>query len=77
MRCCAATLEGTAMPTLNFGAIEKEARQLRSAELQRIQDAFFAKVSTYGRQLAATARSGLMALGNGLRHLFSWNPQAH
>ncbi len=65
------------MPTLNFGAIEKEARQLRSAELQRIQDALFAKVSTYGHLLGSAAHSALTAIGNSLRHLFSWNPQAH
>lgn len=65
------------MPTLNFGAIEKEARQLRNAELQRIQDAFFAKVSAYIPLLVRAAHSALTAIGNGLRHLFSWNPQAH
>jgi hypothetical protein len=65
------------MPTLNFGAIEKEARQLRNAELVRLQDAFLAKVSTYGSALVSAARSALTAIGNNLRHLFSWNPQAH
>ena len=65
------------MPTLNFGAIEKEARQLRNAELVRLQDAFLAKVSTYGHKLASAAHSALTAIGNSLRHLFSWNPQAH
>lgn len=65
------------MPTLNFGAIEKEARQLRNAVMQRIQDAFFAKVGTYGSRLATAAHSALTAIGNSLRHLFSWNPQAH
>lgn len=65
------------MPTLNFGAIEKEARQLRNAELVRLQDAFFAKASTYGPRLAGAARSGLTTISSSLRHLFSWNPQAH
>jgi len=65
------------MPTLNFGAIEKEARQLRNAELQRIQEAFFAKVSTHGSRLVGAAHSALTAIGHSLRHLFSWHPQAH
>lgn len=65
------------MPTLNFGALEKEARRLRNAELQRIQDAFLAKASAHGTVLVGAARSALTAIGNSLRHLFSWNPQAH
>lgn len=65
------------MLPLNLTALDKEARELRTAELQRLQGIFFAKVSTYGHRLAAAAQSGLTALGNGLRHLFSWNPQAH
>lgn len=65
------------MPTLNFGSIEREARQLRAAEMQRLQGLFFAKVSTYGRLLARAAHSGLTTISTSLRHLFSWNPQAH
>ena len=65
------------MLPLNLTTLDKQARELRTAELQRIQDALFGKVSTYGHKLAAAAQSGLTALGNGLRHLFSWNPQAH
>ena len=65
------------MLPLNLAAIDKEARQLRAAELQRLQDLFFAKVSTYGHLLAGAALSGLTTIGTSLRHLFSWNPQAH
>lgn len=61
----------------NLTALDKEARALRTAELQRIQEQLFAKVSTYGHLLAAAAQSGLTAIGHGLRYLFSWNPQAH
>lgn len=65
------------MLPLNLAAIEKEANQLRNAEIQRIQTLFLAKVSAYSHQVAGTMRSGLTAINNSLRHLFSWNPQAH
>ncbi|MBI3094165.1 MAG: hypothetical protein HYY97_04775 [Rhodocyclales bacterium] len=65
------------MLPLNLAAIDKEARQLRTAELQRLQGLFFAKVSAYGHWMAGAAHSGLTAIGTSLRHLFSWNPQAH
>ena len=61
----------------NLTALDKEARALRAAELQEIQEQFFAKVSAYGQLLAAAAQSGLTAISHRLRHLFSWNPQAH
>ena len=60
----------------NLNALDKEARALRTAELQRIQEQFFAKASTYLHLLAAAAQAGLTAISHGLRHLFSWNPQA-
>lgn len=65
------------MLPLNLATIDKEARQLRTAELQRLQGLFFAKVSTYGHRLAGAAHSGLTTISTSLRHLFSWNPQAH
>ena len=40
------------MLPLNLATIDKEARQLRTAELQRLQGLFFAKVGTYVHLLA-------------------------
>lgn len=67
----------TIMLPVTFDKIDKEARQLRNAEIQRLEALLFAKVSAYGHRLAGAAHSGLKALSVSLRHLFSWNPQAH
>ena len=63
------------MPPLNIAAIEQEARKLRAEEMQRIQGLVSARLRLYGQLLGATALSGLTALSESLRPLFSWNPQ--
>ena len=63
------------MSPLNIAAIEQEARQLRAEEMQRIQGLVSARLRLYGRLLGATALSGLTAISESLRPLFSWNPQ--
>jgi len=65
------------MLPLNLAEIEKEACELRNAEIQRLQTLLMAKVGAYSHRLAGAARSGLTALNHSLRVLFSWNPQAH
>lgn len=57
------------MAPLNFAEIEKQARQMRAEELARVKAVFSARL----HGLLATS---LAAASRGLRHLFSWNPQA-
>lgn len=64
------------MPPIDITAIERQARQLRAQEMQRIQGIISARLHLYGQLLVATAQSGLTAIGSALRYLFSWNPQA-
>ena len=65
------------MPPINIAAIEREARQMRAREMQRIQGLVSARLREYGQRLLATAQSGMAAAEKSLRALFSWNPQAH
>jgi len=64
------------MDSLNIAAIEQQARRLRAQEMQRIQGLIAERLRVYGRLLGATLLSGLAAVADSLRPLFSWNPQA-
>ena len=64
------------IPPLSIPAIEQRARQLRAEEMQRIRGLVSARLRQYGHLLGATALSGLVAIGESLRPLLSWNPQA-
>lgn len=64
------------MSPLNLPAIERQARQMRAEEMQRIQGLFVMRLQLYGQLLAAASLSALKAIGASLRPLFSWNPQA-
>jgi len=64
------------MSPINIPAIEREARRMRAEEMRRISGLVSARMGQYGGLLLATARSGLAAIGEGLRPLFSWNPRA-
>ena len=64
------------MSPLNIAAIEQEARQIRAKEMQRVQGLVAARLRVYGQLLLATVLSGMVIIDNGLRALFSWNPQA-
>ncbi len=64
------------MTPLNIPAIEREAREMRAEEMRRISGVISARMGQYGGLVLATARSGLAAIGEGLRPLFSWNPRA-
>lgn len=66
----------TIMSPIDIAAIERQARQLRALEMQRIQGLIAARLHLYGQLLAATALSGLATIGSALRLVFSWNPQA-
>lgn len=63
------------MLPLSIPAIEQKARQLRAEEMQRIRGLVSARLRLYGRLLGATALSGLIAIGESVRPLLSWNPQ--
>ncbi|MCX7165145.1 MAG: hypothetical protein NTV11_02585 [Rhodocyclales bacterium] len=65
------------MSPIDITKIEREARQMRAEEMQRIEGVIAARLQVYGQLLGATALSGLAAIGKSLRALFSWNPQAH
>ena len=63
------------MSPVNIPAIEQQARRLRAEEMQRIQGLVSTRLGLYARLLGATGLSGLVAVGEILRPLFSWNPQ--
>jgi hypothetical protein len=64
------------MSPSDITAIERQARQLRAQEMQRILGLIAAHLRLYGQLLVSTALLGLAAIGSGLRLVFSWNPQA-
>ncbi len=64
------------MSPSDISAIERQARHLRALEMQRILELVSARLHLYSQLLAATALTGLAAIGSGLRLVFSWNPQA-
>lgn len=63
------------MLPLSIPAIEQEARKRRAEEMQRIPGLASARARLYGQLLGATTLSGLIAIGESLRPLLSWNPQ--
>lgn len=65
------------MERIDIIAIEQQARRLRAEEMQRLGGIVGERLHLTGRLLAASLGAGLTAIGNALRQLFSWNPQAH
>jgi hypothetical protein len=64
------------MRPLDIPAIEQHARELRAAEIQRIQGLFAARGALLFRLASGSLLAGLAAASEALRPLFSWNPQA-
>lgn len=64
------------MSHIDIVAIERHARQLRAAEIRRIEGLFAERMLILGRLLAGSAFAGALALAEMLRSLFSWNPQS-
>lgn len=64
------------MHPIDIPAIERHARALRAAEIQRIQGLFAERIALLCRLAAASLLAGLATTGEALRPLFSWNPQA-
>ena len=63
------------MTSIEMSEIEQYARQLRRQEIWRIERAIASVLREQTRQAGATLLSGLVAVGERLRPLFSWNPQ--
>lgn len=64
------------MAPLDIIAIERQARQLRAEEIQRINGLVSARLQVYRRLLAAKLVAGLASVGKTLHSLFSSHPQA-
>jgi len=65
------------MRPIDIPAIEQEARELRAAEIQRINGLFAERVELVAKLAAASTVAGAHAFSEMLRPLFSWNPQAN
>jgi len=63
------------MSPLNTSEID-HVRELRADEMQQLRKRAFARLADYGRLFGATVVSVLLAISEGLRPLFSWNPRA-
>ena len=63
------------MRPIDIAAIEQEARELRAAELHRIEDIFSARLRLMAGLAGHMLLDAAEALGEALRPLFSWNPQ--
>lgn len=63
------------MYPIDIAAIERQARALRAAEIQRINGLFAERAALLARLAAGSALAGLLALSEILLPLFAWNPQ--
>ena len=63
------------MHPIDIPAIERQARELRAAEIQRINGLFAERIQLLMRLAAMSAFAGAHAISEMLRPLFSWNPQ--
>lgn len=65
------------MAPIDIHAIEQHARQLRAAEMRRIESVAAERARVYLRLLGGTLLSALKFISEILRPLFSWNPNHH
>jgi len=63
------------MYPIDIPAIERQARELRAAEIQRINGLFAERTLLLTRLAASSILAGAHAISELLRPLFSWNPQ--
>lgn len=63
------------MYPIDIPAIERQARELRAAEIQRMNGLFAERARLLARLAAKSAVAGVHAISEMLRPLFSWNPQ--
>lgn len=64
------------MTPIDIPTIERQARQLRAQEIQRLQGLFAERMRLYALLLGGSLLSLLETLGETLRPAFAWNPQA-
>lgn len=65
------------MAPIDIPAIEQRARELRAAEMRRLEDLFAERLTIYAGLAGGTLLVLLQGLGDALRPLFSWHPQRH
>lgn len=65
------------MSPIDISAIERHARELRAAEMRRLESLVAERMGLYVRLVAKSALSAFAAAAEALRPLFSWNPQRH
>jgi hypothetical protein len=63
------------MYPIDIPAIERQARELRAAEIQRMDGLFAERTQLLTRLVANSVLAGAQAISEMLRPLFSWNPQ--
>ena len=63
------------MHPIDIPAIERQARELRVAEIRRLDGLFAERTQLLARLAAKSAVAGAHAISELLRPLFSWNPQ--
>ena len=63
------------MYPIDIPAIERQARELRAAEIQRINGLFAERTQLLTRLAARSILAGAQTVSEMLRPLFSWNPQ--
>lgn len=63
------------MHPIDIPAIERQARELRAAEIRRMNGLFAERTQLFTRLAAKSAVAGVHAISEMLRPLFSWNPQ--
>lgn len=64
------------MNSIDIPAIEKRARQLRAAEIQRINGLFAERALLLVRLAAGSFATSALAVAAFVQPLFSWNPRA-
>jgi hypothetical protein len=75
MQCCIATIKEKIMAPIDIPAIESKARELRAAEIQRINGIFVERAELVTKLAAETTAISAHAFSEMLRPFFAWNPQ--
>lgn len=65
------------MTPIDIADIEQQARQLRAAEMKRIESHVAGFLAVYLRLAATAIQLALKIVSVRLQPLFSWNPAAH
>jgi len=64
------------MNPIDIPAIEKQARRLRAAEIQRVNGLFAERAHLVAKLTVQSVSAGVSVVSEALRPIFSWNPQA-